>query len=225
MEVYEKIQVNKRTVLTIAYDANPMNPRKEWDNVGTMVCWHNQYNLGDEKPSYDPESFFFELARMIDYGIDDPAYCDTEAQAEKARKRINRIVDTNYVILPLYLYDHSGITMNTTGFSCRWDSGQVGYIYVSKDKAMNEYGLKAWNKAAKEKVKKYLQGEVEDYDRYLTGDVYGFILEGGGQDDSCWGFYGSNFIENGLLDTAFASKRTRNRIARMIGGETAKSVK
>ena len=27
------------------------------------------------------------------------------------------------VILPLYLYDHSGITMNTTGFSCPWDSG------------------------------------------------------------------------------------------------------
>lgn len=33
------------------------------------------------------------------------------------------------VILPLYLYDHSGITMNTCGFSCPWDSGQVGWIY------------------------------------------------------------------------------------------------
>ena len=38
------------------------------------------------------------------------------------------------VILPLYLYDHSGITMNTCGFSCPWDSGQVGWIYA--DKAM-----------------------------------------------------------------------------------------
>ena len=27
------------------------------------------------------------------------------------------------IALPLYLYDHSGITMNTTGFSCPWDSG------------------------------------------------------------------------------------------------------
>ena len=35
------------------------------------------------------------------------------------------------VILPLYLYDHSGITMNTCGFSCPWDSGQVGWIYAS----------------------------------------------------------------------------------------------
>ena len=40
------------------------------------------------------------------------------------------------VILPLYLYDHSGITMNTCGFSCPWDSGQVGWIYA--DKAMIE---------------------------------------------------------------------------------------
>ena len=36
------------------------------------------------------------------------------------------------VILPLYLYDHSGITMNTCGFSCPWDSGQVlSLIHIS----------------------------------------------------------------------------------------------
>ena len=38
-----------------------------------------------------------------------------------------------FVILSLYLYDHSGITMNTTGFSCPWDSGQVGWIYADAD--------------------------------------------------------------------------------------------
>ena len=32
----------------------------------------------------------------------------------------------NVVILPLYLHDHSGLTMNTSGFHCPWDSGQVG---------------------------------------------------------------------------------------------------
>lgn len=225
MDVYEKIQVNKRTTLTIAYDTDAENPRTAWDNVGTMVCWHRNYNLGDEQPRYDPESFFYELARMAEPNLVDPCYCDDDKEAAKARKAIDRIIDMQYVILPLFLYDHSGITMNTSGFSCRWDSGQVGFIYVHKDKAMKEYGLKTWNKAAREKVKKYLQAEVDVYDCYLRGDVFGFVLEGGGQDDSCWGFYGTNFIENGLLDHAFASKRTRNRIARMIGGETAKSVK
>ena len=45
-----------------------------------------------------------------------------------------------FVILPLYLYDHSGITMNTTGFSCPWDSGQVGWIYADADCIKKEYG-------------------------------------------------------------------------------------
>jgi hypothetical protein len=34
------------------------------------------------------------------------------------------------IVVPLYLYDHSGITMSTSPFSCPWDSGQVGYIWV-----------------------------------------------------------------------------------------------
>ena len=32
-------------------DEDAANPRTEFDNVGTMVCWHRGYNLGDEQPS------------------------------------------------------------------------------------------------------------------------------------------------------------------------------
>lgn len=35
--------------------------------------------------------------------------------------------------LPVYIYDHGGITINTTGFSCRYDSRQVGIIYMTKE--------------------------------------------------------------------------------------------
>ncbi len=45
-----------------------------------------------------------------------------------------------HVILPLYLYDHGGITMSTGPFSCRWDSGQVGWIYAEKKKFIEETG-------------------------------------------------------------------------------------
>ena len=47
-----------------------------------------------------------------------------------------------YAMLPLYLYDHSGITMNTTGFNDRWDSGQVGFIYTTKDRVTELMGEK-----------------------------------------------------------------------------------
>jgi hypothetical protein len=99
------------------------------------------------------------------------------------------------VILPLYLYDHSGITMNTTGFGCQWDSFQVGFIFISKQKMLQEYGGKIVTQKLKDRVTEYLKGEVETYDQYLTGDVYGyrvFKVENGEEEelDSCWGFYG-----------------------------------
>jgi hypothetical protein len=114
------------------------------------------------------------------------------------------------VILPLYLYDHSGITMNTTGFSCGWDSGQVGFIYVSRETLRKEYSVKRISNKIVEKATKLLIGEVETYDQFLKGDVYGFKVfkvetcdkgcEHEEEIGSCWGFYGDNFIENGLIE-------------------------
>jgi len=93
------------------------------------------------------------------------------------------------VILPLYLYDHSGITMNTGGFSCPWDSGQVGWIYADSDMVKKEYDAVTPETIAK--AESLLQSEVKEYDYYLTGQSYGFKLyEGDKQIDSCWGYLG-----------------------------------
>jgi hypothetical protein len=87
--------------------------------------------------------------------------------------------------------------MNTTGFSCNWDSGRVGFIFISKEKMLKEYGGKIVTRKLKERVEGYLKGEVETYDQYLTGDVYGYRVfkeENGVEEelDSCWGFYGED---------------------------------
>ena len=105
-----------------------------------------------------------------------------------------------FVILPLYLYDHSGITMNTTGFSCPWDSGQVGWIYADADCIKKEYG-----KVTPETINKartVMNGEVETYDYYLTGQCYGFqLFECDVETDSCWGFLGAiRDIQNSIKD-------------------------
>lgn len=49
-------------------------------------------------------------------------------------------------ILPLYLYDHSGISMSTGSFIGRaphaeWDSGCVGFIYLEKETAIKELAI------------------------------------------------------------------------------------
>lgn len=143
-------------------DDSPESPR-EWDNLGTMICFHRRYNLGD-KHNFDNPSDFRKFSKN------------------------NRKIG---IVLPLYLYDHGGITMNTTGFGCPWDSGQVGWIYISKEKMRSEYGYKRISKKLIERVRQYLINEVGTYDQYLMGDVYGFrITKDDEEVDSCWGYYG-----------------------------------
>ena len=40
--------------LKISYDDDPLNPREDYDNFGTMCCWHSRYNLGDEHNHSEP---------------------------------------------------------------------------------------------------------------------------------------------------------------------------
>jgi len=103
------------------------------------------------------------------------------------------------ISLPLYLYEHSGITMNTTGFECPWDSGQVGFIYVFVHNAKCPRVKNERIAIYKERIKKILEDEVKIYDQYLTGEVYGFEILNvvGASIDSCWGFFGDP--EKGLI--------------------------
>lgn len=111
------------------------------------------------------------------------------------------------IILPLYLIDHSGLSMRTYSFSdcdpgC-WDSGQVGFIYCTLKDIKDCFMLKDAEEITPEILetsRKNLEAEVEEYDKYLTGEVYGYILfENGEEIDSCWGFYGG--IEQILEET------------------------
>ena len=165
---YERNGLNIR----IFYDESPENPR-DWDNVGTMVCSHRNYNLGDEQLEASEYENWEDVRKNL---------------LIKERKAV--------IILPLFLYDHSGITMYTTGDTRyrqheAWDSGQVGFIYCTQEDIDRE-----WN-GDKEAAKKYLEGEIKTYDQYLTGDVYGFSIKNKhGEDvDSCWGFYGIEYAK------------------------------
>lgn len=178
--------------INIRQDENSTSPR-EWDNLGTMVCFHRRYNLGDKHSFSSPADFYKDFLTTF-----------------------------KGVVLPLYLYDHSGITMNTTGFSCGWDSGQVGWIYITDEKILSEYGGKRVTAKLIERVKGYLVNEVKTYDDFLRGNVYGFqVVDNEEMElDSCWGFYGDH-EKSGLLDEAKGSidahieAQIRERVARV----------
>ncbi len=189
MTTHKKFTLNDGSVLEIIHDDSPESPR-EWGNNGIMVCFHGNYNLGDYK-DHDYKSADYD-------GWDG------------LRKQIEEDHDV-VVILPLYLYDHSGITIATTPFGCRWDSGQVGWIFASR-KSLKEGGHA--DDVDVDKVKTWLKGEVETYDQYLRGDIFGYQLYApppspcetcghvneAEEIDACWGFYGDDILTNGMLD-------------------------
>ena len=87
--------------------------------------------------------------------------------------------------------DHSGLAMQTTSFNDPWDSGQVGWIYVSKEDALKEFGGEKMIGAIRKKAEDLMRSEVAAYDSYLRGECYGFELYKNGElTDSCWGFMG-----------------------------------
>lgn len=172
-----KSYTHGKATLKIFTDDNARTPR-DWDNIGKMICIHSRYHLGDRHD-----------------------YKGTDYRSWDEFKKAVERKENAAVILPLYLYDHSGITMSTKPFACRWDSMQVGFIVVSKETLRKEYNVKRITKAVIEKATKVLEGEVETYDQYLTGDVYGFKLFVDGEEkDSVWGFFGSDVKTNGILD-------------------------
>jgi len=175
MQAINTIKKNGFTV-EIHYDEDAFSPRED-DNMGIMQLEHSRYNLPQEGES-----------------IDVPHQCNWQTFTRYMRRYYHATI-----VLPVWGYEHSGLTIRTGEgpYPCRdqWDSGLPGVIYLTQEKLLEEYGEDtAENRRT---ATNYLIGEVETYDQYLTGDVYGYVLkdENGEILDSCWGFYGSESVE------------------------------
>lgn len=179
-EAYETLSYRGYNI-EISYDPDAENPVRDWDTFGTFACRHRNYNLSCKEGE--------QLAK--DFGNDLDAYTDYFKR-------------TRAVYLPLYLYDHSGITISTTPFSCRWDSGLVGFVFATRDKIMTEYSVKRITQKVMDKVCDLMRSEVTTFDQYLRGEVFGYDVKDpdGEIIGSCSGFYGSDMETNGVLENA-----------------------
>ncbi len=176
--------------LKIVQESYPESPR-EWDNLGIIAYKHSNYILGEEKIN-EPIEWLEDKLEINNQ------YIYSDARLQELETRFYK----EFIALPIYLYDHSGQSISTSPFSCRWDSGKVGYIYVDKKTVLKEYGGKIVTQKLKERILGYIQGEVETYNQYIRGEVYGFQVLDEDEDiiDSCYGFYGNDWATNGMTD-------------------------
>lgn len=169
--IAKTIAVNATLRIQIKYDQDVESPAS-WDNFGEIAYCSHREVLGTE-----------------------------DVSRERLDEISKGIRDGSLIGMAVFAYIHSGATIATTPFSCQWDSGQSGFVYCTKEKAIKEFGKKIMTAAVMEKARRCLQGEVKTFDQYLTGDIYGFVLErvildeDGDEEsteelDACWGYYG-----------------------------------
>lgn len=180
------------------YDDMPTDPR-EFEQDTNMICFHPHYKLGDENDFRDDEDFWKSLLEKfaLEYKL--------EEEEDISTNQIRELVLPHIEILPLWIYDHSGISIScgtrSYPYNDPWDSGQVGYIYIEKTKIFSIYPNATegnWRSLADQ----LMISEVKVYDQYLTGDCWGYEIfdEDLEEIDGCYGFFGNDFYQNGMSD-------------------------
>ncbi len=118
-----------------------------------------------------------------------------------------RLVERKDVIsLPLYLLDHSGLRLNTSGFSdCDpqgWDWGLVGFIWCTRGEVLEAAGKHRLTAKLRRWAEARLEEEVRRYDSYLSGETYAVALFRPGEEspvELVAGYYGREEAEHGAM--------------------------
>lgn len=147
------------------------SPREWGDNLGKLVFSHKRYDFPNEiKVNFDKFESWGEVE--------------------------NHLCRMGYIVFPVYMYDHSGLSFNMGGYSpywvhSAWDAGQVGFIVTTKEMIRETYGIKQITKKVMKRVEDDLRREVEEYGAYVGGFACGFIIYGEDDEriDSCGGYY------------------------------------
>ena len=171
---------NDKYLVKIGYDDMSESPRVTQDNLGTVVEWSKNYDFGDAKLSRDYDSGY-EAFR---------AYVTDELDADESTESFEDIV-----YLPVYMYSHSGITLNTTGFSSMWDSGQVGYIYTTKERAADWAKEFSADEITVDEIKDRLRQEIKELDYWVTGEMYRLTIYEKVVECECCGKTRLEFVE------------------------------
>lgn len=181
--------------IEIHYDESAESPR-EWDGkICSIIMQSRDYQLNETG---------IELAPFKEYGS---SRVDGKALEAEIKKELNPVF-----LLKLYAYIHSGISLSLSPWRegdlpqghARFDSGQIGYVVMTRHNVRECFGqakAKYMTKKFKDYLYEQVQGEIKVLEYYLNGNVYGYNIEEVDM-GSCWGFYGWDHEESGLLENA-----------------------
>ena len=178
MQQYDS-EYHKGFEIKIFQDDMWENPIKEWGTLCNFKSYHRNY--GESLSNVDGFEYQEDLLELINSG--------------------------DVIFLPLYMYDHSGISISANlvyPYDDKWDAGQLGFVWLDKKEMLKEYNWKIFSKKRIQKIIDRLYSNVDIMNDYVTGNIYGFQVETKNGEDvgSCWGFYGYEHEKSGLLEAA-----------------------
>ena len=164
------------------FEESPENPL-EYSDVN-LVAFHGRYTLGNQ-PQFKTPAEFAE-------------YIDPMLKKDQA------------VVFPVYMMDHSGLTVKLGPFSgshAAWDSGKIGYVYATKQALRDFYNVKRLMKKHINKYAEYVISILDQYTSYLNGWGYGAVITvtddvGNEQEESISGYYDRDEAINDALAEA-----------------------
>jgi len=179
--------LGEECLIQLIPDRDCESPR-DWEHLWTWVTTMSA-GYSDRNPRYDEKT-----ARYSGSWSSGKWYRPEDFEGEDGE--LDKEFQQKSIVVPLHLYRHSGdfISVGTRSTAangnCRWDSGIMGFAFVSKEKLKKEYACKCITKKVIERAMDCLRSEVAAMNAYNDGSVYGVKVVNMRTDaeDSCWGF-------------------------------------
>lgn len=124
------------------------------------------------------------------FNVDDPV------GSSEFNEELDQIEAEGGLVVPIYMLDHSGVSVSLTPFGDKWDSGCGGYAVLTKIEIDSVFD------GDKEKANAELENVVKIIDAGLNGRVYGLCMyDPSNEDNKCesiWGFIDTDGFDDVL---------------------------
>jgi hypothetical protein len=150
--------------IKVRQDEDYESPNDWGDEDLFLVYNHRQFTV--KRDGFDPNDIYdyLELQSKINslIGLD-----ETQEELEDNLKGYFDY-ESEYWVFPVEAYIHSGVSLSLFSGTkqCRWDSSVSGYILASKEEFED---LETATNGA--------EGLIKTWNQYLSGDVWGYIIE------------------------------------------------
>lgn len=220
-EVIKTYKQRNERVEILQDTRNTLNPYQEWEMLGEFIEFCKSYQIGEDIGEKTRQQVILEKAKEVmtpkereefheEYGYNLwkwARYNNMETVSEHVEEKLWDKIHEEYFTYPVYAYIHSGISLSLSSFHSKWDSGQVGWWFVSEEDVRSWFNRERITNKLRGRIKSVVKEQVGVLDAWVSGEVFYFKkYENEELVDSCGGFFGCDFETNGLKEHAGISE-------------------